>query len=542
MMEPPAGLGAVTLASLPNELVLDRLFSAVPIGLAIFDRRHRFVRINPALARMNRRPMAAHLGRTVLEVLGDEARAVDTAVEHVLRTGRSVVGVEVQGRDDRSFLASYAPVCDEHGTALGVVGVIQDVSHRKAAEIALSRVLNRMTRLQKVTASLSAALTVDAVAQVVIEESMDAVGASCGVLAERVDDRRLVIAHRFGMPDRPATELPLDARAPMPEAIRRRAPVLLESRDDWLARYPARPPQGDFEAFAAVPLLFEGRACGCMGLGLRRPGRLDDQDVGLLTAIARQGAQALERARLYDERATLARTLQESLVPQALPQVDGLEVAGTYRPVTGGHDIGGDFYDMVEIDAGRWLATVGDVSGKGAEAAVVSGLVRTTIAALAMQAGGPAAVLEIVNRSVMRRGQLIQYATAVCAGLERTQDGWRVELASAGHPPALLLRADGRLEPQAGQGVMLGAQDSAGIAPVRAHLHPGDALVLYTDGLIDARNGLVPFGEEGLCAALQGLSATSAAEILATLDAALTAFRAGPPRDDEAVLVLRAAA
>jgi PAS domain S-box-containing protein len=540
MSERPGRLGAVTLDSLPNELVLDRLFSAVPIGLAVFDRQHRFARINPALARMNRGPVAAHLGRSVTEVLGEEARPIETTIEHVLRTGRPVVGLEVQGRDGRSFLASYAPVTDQDGTALGVVAVVQDVSHRKAAELALSRALNRMTRLQKVTASLSAALTVDAVAEVIIAESMEAVGASCGVLAQRVDDRRLVIAHRFGMPGRPPGELPLDARAPMPEAIRRRAPVILESREDWLARYPERPPQGDFEAFAAVPLTFEGRAIGCMGLGLTAAGPLDDHDVGLLTAIARQAAQALERARLYDERATMARTLQDSLVPHALPVIEGLEVAGRYRPIAGGHEVGGDFYDVVELGDDRWLATIGDVCGKGAAAAVVSGLVRTTIAAFAVHADSAAAVLELVNRSVMRRAHPLQYATALCASLQRAGDGFTVELASAGHPPALILRADGHLEPVAAAGLMLGVEESVDAVAVHERLGPGDALVLYTDGVTEARHHAALFGEARLRASLRGLSGATAEQIVATLDAALEGFRAGPPRDDEAILVVRA--
>src|SRR3712207_6178412 len=125
-------------------------------------------------------------------------------------------------------------------------------------------------------------------------------------------------------------------------------------------------------------MLFEGGVPGCMGLGFPDAGAFDVADVDLLVAIARQGAQALERARLYEERAYVARTLQSGLLPRRLPDVPGLDVAVRYRPVGDGAEVGGDFYDVFAAGEGAWVAAVGDICGKGIEAAMLTGVVRST--------------------------------------------------------------------------------------------------------------------------------------------------------------------
>jgi PAS domain S-box-containing protein len=261
---------------------------------------------------------------------------------------------------------------------------VVDLTERKRAERERERLLDRTARLQSVTEQLSAALTKDEVAAVIVQAGMEATGASCGVLGLRHEDRALRVEHRFGMAGAAPSELPLDAEAPMPAAARAAAPVLLQSRDEWLERFPAVPPRTDFEAFAAVPMAFEGAVHGCMGLGFPQAGPFDGADVDLLVAIARQGAQALERARLYEERAYVARTLQAGLLPRALPVIPGLDVAVRYRPVGDGSEVGGDFYDLFATADDEWMLAIGDVCGKGTQAAVLTGVVRSTIRALAL--------------------------------------------------------------------------------------------------------------------------------------------------------------
>jgi PAS domain S-box-containing protein len=419
---------------------------------------------------------------------------------------------------------------------------VVDLTERRAAERERERLLDRTARLQAVTEQLSAALTKDEVAEVIVRAGMEATGASCGVLGLRHEDRALRIEHRFGMAGGAPSELPLDLDAPMPRAARDASPVLLESRADWLARFPGFPPRGDFEAFAAVPLLFEGGVPGCMGLGFERAGGFDVADVDLLVAIARQGAQALERARLYEERAYVAQTLQAGLLPRALPDIPGLDVAVRYRPVGDGSEVGGDFYDLFGLGDGSWMVAIGDVCGKGAQSAVLSGVVRSTIRALAVSSphAEPAAVLEGVNAALLREEAPAALATAACGLVRPLGDGaFAVRLSAAGHPPPLVLRADRTLEAVDALGRMLGVSRSADPAPVELVLRRGDLLLLYTDGVLDARTARETFGEQRLRDALTAAAAEPPAEVLRRIDDAVRAFAPGRARDDKALMALR---
>ncbi len=529
-------------AALPMSLppaVLEQLFARTPVGLAVIDSTHRYVRVNAALARLNHLSSEDHVGRHVSEVLGEASGPVEAAIEQVLQTAETVEGVQVDFDDGHHVLASYAPVIEADGRPSAVVAVVQDVSHRRRAELALGRALNRMTRLQRVTAALSAALTVEQVADVILHDSAEAVGASCGVMAIATE-RGLETNTVMGLPDGGRKLLRRDADLPIPEAVRRRASVVVESRERWLADYEA-PPSADFEAFLAIPLVFEGRARACMGLGLPLPGAPDEQDMGLLNAIARQGAQAVERARLFDERAAIARTLQQGLLPRRIPAIDGVDLAVRYKPVGGGSSVGGDFYDVLELNDGWWLGVVGDVCGKGAQAAVHSGLLRTTIAAMALHARDPAVILDLANRALMRQGESWPYATVVCAAFRPADGGLRVDVASAGHPPALLRRADGRLEEVAADGLMIGVQAALDVRPVAVTLAAGDSLSLYTDGMVDARRDEERFGEERLAEVVRTAPAPDAESAAEHIAEAVLGFETGSPRDDRALLVLRPA-
>jgi serine phosphatase RsbU (regulator of sigma subunit) len=349
------------------------------------------------------------------------------------------------------------------------------------------------------------------------------------------------VEHRYGIPGNPPRELPLDVDLPMPAAVRERRPVLVDTRAEWLERFPARPPGGGFESFAAVPLLFEGQVPGCMGLGFPDPGPFADADVALLVAIARLGAQALDRARLYEERAYVARTLQAGLLPRELPAIPGLDVAVRYRPVGDGSEVGGDFYDLFGVEQDAWLVAVGDVCGKGTQAAVLSGVVRSTIRALAGRDSAPAAILDGVNDALLRESAPNALSTAACASVEVAPggEGAAVRISAGGHPPALVRRADGTVEAVDVGGPMLGVVPGARLAEVTLALAPGDLLLLYTDGVLDARVGKGIFGEQRLRDALAAADGQDAGQTVASIDAALRTSSPGPPRDDKALLALR---
>jgi serine phosphatase RsbU (regulator of sigma subunit) len=258
-------------------------------------------------------------------------------------------------------------------------------------------------------------------------------------------------------------------------------------------------------------------------------------------AIGRQGAQALERARLYEERAYVARTLQEGLLPRALPQVEGLELDVRYRPIGDGSEVGGDFYDVVPLNDGSWLATVGDICGKGTGAAVLTGVMRSTIRALALNETRLAAIVAGVNEALIRESSPMALASLGCATLRRDAGGVDVCVAAGGHPPALILRRGGAVEVVAASGPMLGVQRDAPMTLCVDRLDPGDLLLLYTDGVIDARRaGREPFGEGRLHAALAAGAGRDASGVLDVIDAAVRAYAPGAPRDDKALLAVRA--
>lgn len=246
------------------------------------------------------------------------------------------------------------------------------------------------------------------------------------------------------------------------------------------------------------------------------------------------------RAEAAEERATaLARTLQATLLPPALPSVPGLDVAGRYHPAGRGADVGGDFYDLFETAGGSWIVTIGDVCGKGIEAAVMTSLVRSTIRAASVRPGSPSATLELLNEVLLRHGN-DRFVTTALLHLHPSGDGWSVEIASGGHPLPLLAR-EGSVATVGRPGPLVGMLPEALAVDVIVELSPGDVVVLHTDGVEEARSDDGFYGEERLMARV-GDAAAVAGSAQAVADALVDdvlAFQAGTPRDDIAVVVLR---
>jgi phosphoserine phosphatase RsbU/P len=232
----------------------------------------------------------------------------------------------------------------------------------------------------------------------------------------------------------------------------------------------------------------------------------------------------------------LATTLQQTLLPPALPEIPGVEMSAVYRPARSGGEVGGDFYDVFELGGGEWAFAVGDVRGKGVEAAVVTALVRHTIRAAAVHEQEPSEVLRVVNH-VLLRDATDRFCTAAVVLLRRSDAGWTARSASAGHPLPLVVRADGGVQPAGGPGTLLGVFPELTIADATIDLGVGDAVVLYTDGVTEARRGNDFFGEERLAAAVA--AHRSHRNLSGAVVAEVTAFGARGPSDDIVVVSLR---
>jgi PAS domain S-box-containing protein len=442
---------------------------------------------------------------------------------------------------------------------LRVVAVVIDLSERRAhdreRELLLSRerearreaelAADRSARLQRVTAALSAATTADQVGEVMVAQAVADFYAAAGALAFRVGDE---VQMRY---DRGFEEtvmaawrrFPLHMDAPVCDALRTGEPVYLETLDDW-ERYPQLRAviTGAFEAMVVIPIAFAGRVFAALVMCNRESRRFMSADRAFLRQLADQAAQALERARLYEERAYIARTLQDGLLPERLADIPGLEVAVRYHSIADGGTVGGDFYDCFDISPERWLVVVGDVAGKGTAAAVLTGLARHTIRAIALRDEPPEDVLKFLNEALLRQSSEVAFCTILCVRLDQADGGFRACLASGGHPYPLLVRAGGRAEDVVVRGTLLGVEAEPLLEQVQLDLAAGDTLVLYTDGVGDARGDSGErFGEARLRAAVDAAAGGSAEEVAEAVDAAVAAFEPDLTRDDRAILVLRVA-
>ena len=234
---------------------------------------------------------------------------------------------------------------------------------------------------------------------------------------------------------------------------------------------------------------------------------------------------------------TLARTLQRSLSPPALPRIDGLDVAVHYEPIAA-EEVGGDFYDLFPLAPGRTGFFLGDVCGKGPDAASVASLARYTMRTAAMLRESPAAILRDLNAALHMDPGEAQMCTAVYGQIDTSGAEVTVLLAAAGHPAPLIVRAGGGVETTAAHGTILGAVEKLALHTCEVRLAPGDVVVIYSDGILDAAIDGAPIDEQRVGALLAGSPGASAADLVGRLADALRRIDA-PLRDDVALMALR---
>ncbi|HEX6026332.1 MAG TPA: SpoIIE family protein phosphatase [Solirubrobacter sp.] len=249
--------------------------------------------------------------------------------------------------------------------------------------------------------------------------------------------------------------------------------------------------------------------------------------------LALRVGAAVENARLYRTRAAIAQTLQRSLLPPELPEIPGVEAAALYRPTGEGNEVGGDFYDLFSASPREWFAVIGDVCGKGAEAATVTALARYSLRAAVMRHRTPAGILRWTNAAMLRQ-RAGRFVTLACVRLQLDESSVTATAACGGHPCPRILRTTGLVEELGTNGTVIGVLGEVQLADRTARLAPGDAVVLYTDGLTEASAPAV-WTPRQLDGAIAGARRRSAQEIVGHLAAQTPATL----RDDMALLVLR---
>ena len=455
------------------------------------------------------------------------------------------------GGPQRWVRVKALPVFDESGEAVLAINVMEDVTEeRQAAEA--QRFLAEAGRI------LSSSLDYDTTITNVARLAVPRIGDWCAVdlLEEDGTTRPVVVAHV----DPSKVEWAIEMREkypPDPTEDRGVHRVLRTGESEF---YPVIPRELLVEAAVdeehlrlidgigmksamIAPMIARGRTLGAITFVSAESGRIyDEDDLLLAEELAARCAIAVDNARLFSERTHIAKTLQESLLPPELPQPPGLEVAARFQAAGEGYEVGGDFYDLFDTGSNRWAAVIGDVCGKGPEAAAVTALARYTLRATAMTEDVPSRILATLNEAMLRQRTDRRFSTVLYASLEPGADGAGpcLRFASGGHPLPLLLRARGDASEVGTPGTLLGIVADPDLVDESVELRPGDAVVLYTDGVTDAAAPELVHEPHELAAVLEGSRAESAEAIAERLLAlALGSGNGAGPRDDIAILVIK---
>jgi serine phosphatase RsbU (regulator of sigma subunit) len=404
----------------------------------------------------------------------------------------------------------------------------------------------RASRLYELSAALSRAATHEAVANAVLAQGVAALGASGGGVLLAADAERLVAPGTIGydehLVDRLRGESP-QAELPAAYALRTGEPVWIESREERDIRFPelTNLERGPV-SMCAVPLAVGDHRLGALRFSFPRPRLFDEDERRFVLALAAQTAQALDRAQLYEQRLEFSRRLQRSLLPRRMTGPPGIDIAAVYHSLGDGAELGGDIYDMWPMPDGLWGLAIADAAGTGPEAAALIAMVRFSLRALSTSDASPPSVIDKLNRALLGAevggfgGE--RFCTAIF-GVLTPGPASTVILAGGGHPPPIVRRADGSLEEIAVGGALLGVFDEVSFGSKTVVLQPGDTLVLYTDGVIEARRRSVMFGMEGIRSAI-GSSLGDATQLATAIESAVLEHTGGVVSDDLAALVLHA--
>jgi PAS domain S-box-containing protein len=496
-----------------------------PVGIATLDAGGVVRALNPEAARMLAVDRETAIGRRFADVVPAEHRtaAGGLIASHEQEPDDRLV-LEFNGERRAYFVELSASRYVGPGDDLETVVILGDVTARELAAMRLRHVqavadvalgnLDLEHLLDELLTRIREALAVDTAAVMLVDESGDAlrVRAHQG-LNPALGDVRVPVGEGFS------------GRIAQTREPRRVSRV--EAHHVVPAAFGVSP-----EALLGVPLLVAGDLIGVLHVGSATQREWDADDQALLQLVGDRVALAINQARLYAHEQETAEVLQRSLLPQRLPDVPGLNVAARYNPGGAGMEVGGDWYDVTPLGGGQVAVSIGDVIGRGLRAAAVMGHLRAALRAYAVEGHSPGEALKRLNDLIIHGGG--NMATAA----QMTWDpSGSLRVASAGHPPPLLLGPDGdaRLIDEVG-GAALGVMPFTSYEETSVELPPGARVVLYTDGLVERRGDSLDRSFERLIEAAR--NAPPGADSLA--ERLLERLLGGKTDDDAALLVLEA--
>jgi PAS domain S-box-containing protein len=518
------------------------IFEQTPIGLTLFDRDLRCIRCNQALGELAGVAAFDQRGRAVAEVFGRLEPDLTAEFGRVLQDGRPVGGIRATGGGRRCTVGLF-PVRKTGGELIGVAAVVVDVTEREE-RLERERLAGRRSRqLERLASTISQAPTPQDISRAVVAEAVLALEGDGGAVV-LLDEARQTLAMSAGigwpLQDRARLEnLSVSVRSPLTDAVRTRRVVHVGDPAAQAARYPDLAEQRaryGIAASLALPLLSGPRCVGGLLITFSAPRGFRPDELEFAGEVAERCASGIARALLYERERETAAALQRSLMPSALPDFESVLFSARFRPAGTGEVVGGDFYDVLDLGEGRFVAWIGDVQGKGPEAAAVGALARYTLRAETAHESRPARLLRALNEAVLSQSDPgDRLLTAACLAGAVNGDKLDLELAIAGHPPPLLLRHDEPCAEWGSSGPLIGFEDARFVSD-KLTLEPGELVVLYTDGLTDAHAPRRFLAVEELCRLADTLDRSSLGDVLDWLLDSAGAEQSALPRDDIALL------
>ncbi|MHB8841651.1 MAG: MASE3 domain-containing protein [Candidatus Aquicultor sp.] len=435
-------------------------------------------------------------------------------------------------KDSSRFWANVTitPVYDAAGNHHGFTKIVRDMTERKRAD-ALSEALDN------IKAVISSTLEFDDIMQGVIIDSTKAIGAEAAGIILREGDH-WVAKYLYGVSENLVGQVLSDdqAKATVMAATSKTPVVSLDTFHD------ERLDPGVMKSFGlrsliAIPLTLEDKAIGTLVFGyVSSPVAFTDVQVEFASKLGAAVSIAMENARLYEAEHRIADTLQAAIL--TVPQnIRGIEFGYHYRSATEAAKIGGDFYDFFELGGDRVGFAVGDVSGKGLEAAAITSMVKSTMRAFAYRDCNPSCVLAETNNAIGRQLSLGQFVTAIYGVIDLVTGS--ISMASAGHPDPFTCGEDGCVQPSAHRNYPLGIFPDTDFDMFEVKLAPGDSMVLFTDGLIEAKRGSELFGDDRVHQTLNIVYRESVNEIIDALLTSVGEFAGHRFSDDMAIVAFR---
>ncbi|MGW8766345.1 SpoIIE family protein phosphatase [Streptomyces sp. NPDC055815] len=550
-----------------SSAVWDGLFARSPVGIAVLDTQLRFLRVNPALERMNGLSESAHIGRRLSQLLPEvNAEDMEAAMRQVLDSGEPVLDRRRIGRTpsepdvDRVWSCSYVRVEDPGGRPIGVIASLLDITDQQQAHVEAEAGRRRLALLSEASIRIGSSLEVERTAQeladLAVPRFADAVtvdvldslargdepgmGLAGGVALRRLGKSPLTGSAITDVLAPLGRTLDFPAAAPYTQALSRRQPFLLATLDEKAiapaARYTTRPAQLlqlGVHAFMMAPLFARDLVLGVASFYRTRPiGPFTSDDVTLAGELAARAALSIDNARLYHREHDTALTLQRSMLPQHISPPAGLEVAHRYLPASDVNEVGGDWYDVLNLPGGKAALLIGDVMGHGTQAAAVMGRLSASVRALARLDIEPEELLHQLEAALDDLAEPM-LATFLYAVIDLATG--RCRITRAGHPPPATVSPEGTADLlDLPPGTPLGVGGTR-FTTVETTLQPGSLLVLYTDGLIESRGSDI---DERL-AELTHLLAQPHPALTGLCDSLLAHLVPGSADDDIALLVAR---